>query len=149
MKINTRKFGEIEIDESKILTMTDGLPGFPDFTKFVLLEDPKTAPFCWFQSIETPDLALVVMNPDVFKSDYTLDLQPLIESRGWKDIESDGLLKFVVINIIEDKNETTVTANLMGPLIINLKNNEVVQVAISDSEYSHQHNVLKSSKSNG
>ncbi len=144
MKINTRKFGEINIDGEKILNMPEGLPGFPGFEQFVLLEDPKTAPFCWFQSIETPNLSLVVMNPAVFKPDYQLDLESLISERGWKGVKKKNLMIFVVINIREGENKKSITANLMGPLVINLKNKEVIQMAICDSEYSHQYDVLGS-----
>jgi len=146
LKINTRKFGEIDIDEDKILTMPEGLPGFPGFEQFVLFEDKKTAPFCWFQSIEAPNLSLVVMNPSVFKPDYQLDLQGLIDSRGWKDTTPENLLIFVVINIQEGRQEKSITANLMGPLVINLENREVIQMAISDPDYSHQYDVLESLK---
>ncbi len=144
MKINTRKFGEIEIDDDKILTMPEGLPGFPGFEQFVLFEDKNSAPFCWFQSIEAPNLSLVVMNPAVFKPDYKLDLQGLIDNRGWRDITPEKLLIFVVINIKEVKQEKSITANLMGPLVINLKTKEVIQMAISDPDYSHQYDVLGS-----
>lgn len=144
MKINTRKFGEIEIDEAKILSMPEGLPGFAGFEKFILLEDPKTAPFCWFQSIEEPILSLIVMNPFLFKPDYRLDLDAFIESRDWKDIKPDELLVYVVVNVSEVNTVKKITANLMGPLIINPKKHEVVQVVISDTTYSHQHNVLDS-----
>jgi flagellar assembly factor FliW len=145
LKIETRKFGEIEIDDNKSLVMPEGLPGFPGFERFALLEDPKSAPFCWFQSLEEPNLALVVMNPLIFKPDYKIDLEGFVASRGWKDIGEDDLLTYVVINISEKENNNRITANLMGPIIINLKNNEAIQVAVSDSAYSHQHNVLESS----
>lgn len=144
MKINTRKFGEIKVKKENILTMPEGLPGFPGFAKFVLIEDPKTAPFCWFQSIESPDLSLVVMDPKVFKPDYQVNLEPLIESRNWEGVEPKKLIKVVVINITEEEGKTRITANLMGPLVINLKTKEVIQLAICDSEYSHQHDVLNS-----
>ena len=143
MKIMTRKFGEIEIDKKKILVMPEGLPGFPGFERFILLEDPKSAPFCWFQSIEEANLALVVMNPLSFKPDYQLDLQTLIAGRDWKDVKQEELLIFVVINIKEGDPKNKITANLMGPLICNLKNNEVVQIALCDSDYSHQYDVLE------
>ena len=143
MKILTRKFGKIEIDKKKILTMPDGLPGFDGFERFVLLEDPKTAPFCWFQSVDEPNLALIVMNPFVFKSDYVVDTAEFIESHGWEGVGSEDLLIYVVVNVSERSGETRITANLMGPLLVNPKNNEVVQVVISDTTYSHQHNVLE------
>lgn len=145
MKIVTRKFGEIEIDEQKTLVMPEGLPGFPGFERFVLLEDPKAAPFCWLQSAEDPNLALVIMSPFVFKPDYQIDLNGFIASRGWKGIKAEDLLIYVVINISEEAEDKKITANLMGPIIINSKNNEAIQIVIPESPYSHQHNVLESS----
>jgi len=124
--------------------MPKGLPGFPGFEQFVLLEDPKSAPFCWFQSLEEPNLALVIMSPFLFKPDYEIDLKGFITSMDWKDVETKDLLVYAVINISEGEKEKRITANLIGPLIINSKNNEVIQVAVSDSTYSHQHNVLSS-----
>lgn len=148
MKIDTRKFGEIDIEEDKILTMPEGLPGFAGFERFILIEDPETAPFCRFQSIEDSNLSFIVMNPLMFKPDYKLDLKGLIQNRGWKDVELEKLLIFVVINIKEGKKEKSITANLMGPLVINLENKEVIQMAISDSDYSHQYDVLKAISNN-
>ena len=142
MKIQTRKFGEIEIDENKILTMPEGLPGFDGFERFVLIEDPKTAPFCWLQSSEEPNLALAVMSPLIFKSDYEIDLKGFISDRGWEGAETKDLLVYVVINISKGEKENKITANLIGPIIINLKNNEAIQVVLANSSYSHQHNVM-------
>ena len=143
MKIQTRKFGEIEIDENKILRMPEGLPGFTGFERFVLIEDPKTAPFCWLQSSEEPNLALAIMNPLIFKSDYEIDLKGFISARGWEGVETKDLLVYVVINISEGEKEKKITANLSGPVIINLKNNEAIQVVLANSSYSHQHIVLE------
>ncbi|MCP3941178.1 MAG: flagellar assembly protein FliW [Desulfobacteraceae bacterium] len=145
MKIKTRKFGEIEIDKNKTLFMPEGLPGFSGFEKFVLLEDPKTVPFCWFQSLEEPNLALAIMNPFLFKPDYKIDLKGFIGSRGWKNIEIKDLLVYVVINISKGETDSAITANLIGPIIINMKNNEAIQAVISNSIYSHQHNILEAS----
>ncbi|MCK5350563.1 MAG: flagellar assembly protein FliW, partial [Desulfobacula sp.] len=57
----------------------------------------------------------------------------------------DDLLIYVVVNIIGEKENKKITANLMGPLVINSKNNEAVQVVISDPAYSCQYNILESS----
>jgi flagellar assembly factor FliW len=145
VRIKTRKFGEIVIEEQKILTMPEGLPGFPGFERFVLLEDKITEPFSWFQSIEEPNLALVIMNPLVFKPDYRLSLEKFISDRGWKGVKEEDLLVYVVMNISGEKENKKITANLMGPLVVNSKNNEVVQVIISDPAYSYQYNILKPS----
>jgi len=135
VKINTRKFGEIEIDENKILSMPEGLPGFSGYERFILLEDPKTAPFCWFQSIEEPNLALIVMNPFLFKPDYQPNLDEFISSQK--------VMVYVVVNVSKTEGKTKITANLMGPILINPEKHKAVQVILSDTSYSHQHNVLE------
>ncbi len=145
MKIETRKFGEVEIDEKKILSMPEGLPGFSGFEQFVVLEDPKSVPFCWFQSIQDPNLALIIMSPYVFEPNYEIDLKTCISSMGWNSIETKELQTFVVINISGEEKDRKITANLIGPIIINPEKKEAVQVVISNSKYSHQYDVLKSS----
>ncbi len=145
MKIKTRKFGEIEIDEQNTLVMPEGLPGFPGFESFVLLEDPTSAPFYWFQSMEEPNLALIVMNPFIFKPDYEIDLKGFVSSIEWKESQIKNLQVYVVINISGEGKDKKITANLVGPIIINSNKKQAVQVIIPNSSYSHQHNVLESS----
>ncbi|SLM29213.1 Flagellar assembly factor FliW [Desulfamplus magnetovallimortis] len=144
MKIKTRKFGDIEIDDDQILTMPEGLPGFPGFDLFVVLERPETAPFCWLQCIQDPNLNLVMMNPYYFMPDYDPDLDAIITIRNWHGVERDDFQIYVVVNIFGEGEEKKITANLMGPIVINRKSGEAVQFVLSNSCYSHQHNILKS-----
>ncbi len=147
MKINTRKFGVIDIEETKILTMPEGLPGFLGFKRFILLENPDTKPFCWFQSVEDPNLALVVINPFLFMPDYHLDLKGVISMRKWSLSRAKDLLIYVVVNISENNlHQKKITANLIGPIIINPFENEAVQLVLSDGVYSHNYNILESGK---
>lgn len=144
LKIRTRKFGEVDIDKNKILTMPDGLPGFEKYSRFVLLEDANAKPFWWFQSVEEPDLALVVMDPFIFKPDYKPDLKSIITLKNWRNLKEEDLAVFVVINISQTTGEKTITANLIGPIVVNMKQNEAIQVVFQDSTYSHKHNILVS-----
>jgi flagellar assembly factor FliW len=74
--IKTTRFGEIEADESKAIHFMDGLPGFHDKRDFIILEHKPGSPFLWLQSMDTPDLAFVMINPFLMKSDYLQDLSP-------------------------------------------------------------------------
>lgn len=145
MKIKTRKFGEIEIDDDKIIFMPEGLPGFSGFDRFVLLEDPKIAPFCWFQSTDEPNLALVLMDPVLFQPDYQLGLEKFINDRNWTDLKKEDIAVYVVINISGKGADEKITANLVGPIVINSKAKEAVQVVITDSSYSYQYDIIKHS----
>jgi len=142
MKILTRKFGEVEVDEDKILTVHGGLLGFEGLEKYILLSEPKTAPLCWLQSIEEPNLSLVVVDPYLFEPDYAVNLDELIHSQNWKDTDAHNLIPYVVVNLSEETPEKQITTNLLGPIIINPRNNEMAQMIISDANYVHDHIVL-------
>ena len=127
-KINTKKFGEIDIDETKIINMPKGLPGFIGYNKYVILDHKDIQPFCWFQCIEEPDLALVVMNPFLFKKDYKTDLKSAIKEMEWNKKIEDKLEIYVVINIKKGKKKNNITANLLSPIVINPLSFEAIQV---------------------
>ena len=42
MIVKTKIFGEIEVDESKFLTFEDGILGFPDLKRFMLIHDEES-----------------------------------------------------------------------------------------------------------
>ena len=145
MKFNTRKFGEIDIPDEKIINMPLGLPGFPDRKRFVLLEREETRPFCWFQSVDDPNLALVIMNPFLFHSKYSVDIEPALRELAWKGDPLDQMAVYVVLTF-HDSGPYRITANLIGPIIINSLKCEAVQLVIHDSVHSHQHPVMEHRK---
>ena len=141
MKIETRKFGEIDIAEDKIFRMPAGMLGFPGRERYTLLERAESRPFCWLQCVDDPDLSMVVMNPFLFKPDYSVDLKVAAREMGWEELDEAKVLLYVVINIRED-DAKGITANLIGPIVINTEKKEAVQMVLSDSAYSHQYDVL-------
>lgn len=141
MKIKTRKFGEVEIADEKILTMPLGLAGFPGKKQFVLFERKETRPFCWFQSAEDANLALIVMNPLLIQPDYKVDLRPVIKELGWDGLRSADTAVYVVLTLYDD-GPYLVTANMIGPIVINTQKREAAQVVMYDSPYSVQHPVV-------
>ena len=73
MKIQTKVFGEIEISEDKVITFVNGIVGFPELKRFVLLHDEEKgtgAGIRFLQSIDEPGFAMPVMDPLVVKPDY-------------------------------------------------------------------------------
>lgn len=73
MKADTRLFGEIDIEEQKIIHMENGMIGFPDLKKFALIYDvekEKESSIMWFQSMDEPQVAFPVMQPNGLKPDY-------------------------------------------------------------------------------
>ena len=145
MKFNTRKFGEIDIPDDKIIAMPLGLPGFQGRNRFVLLERKETRPFCWYQSVDDPNLAMVIMNPFLFNADYAVDIEPALKEMAWKGDALEKMAVYVVLTF-HDGGPYRITANLIGPIIINTLKCEAVQLVIHDSPYSHQHPVMEHQK---
>ncbi len=147
MKIKTRKFGEIDIDKEKIISMPAGLPGFPGKNRFTLIERKEARPFCWYQCVDDPDLALIIISPYIIKPDYSIDLKPIFNSTSWNFDEKNGLAIFVVVNA-SGGTFSNITANLIGPIIINTKILEAFQLVLYDSPYSHQHPIIHPEENN-
>lgn len=141
LRIKTRKFGEIDIEEGKIIRMPAGVPGFPGRNRYVILDRKETRPFYWYQCVDDPDLALVIISPYLFKPEYSIDLAPAFKEMSWKAEKPESLLIYVVVNA-SDGGQGKITANLIGPLIINNPKREAIQMIISDSSYSHKHPIF-------
>ncbi|MFH2060651.1 MAG: flagellar assembly protein FliW [Pseudomonadota bacterium] len=141
MKINTRQFGEVEIDEQKIIDIPLGIPGFRDKKRYVVLQKEETIPFLLFQCMDDPNLSFVILDPVQIFSDYTIETTDIEKLVSW-DLEKDEISCFVIVTI-PSGNPEKMTANFMAPLVINNKRKEGLQLILQNSSYSHQHQLLK------
>lgn len=117
MKCRSTTFGTFEVSDDQLLVFPSGILGFPDWTKYVILDHDTDAPFKWLQCIEEPQLAFVILDPALFKPDYhiTITADALHEIQKQEDDE----LSVVTILTIPSDDPTAVTANLRGPLVMN------------------------------
>ena len=143
----TSRFGTIDIEEEQIISVPYGIIGFPDEKRFVLLEHKKGSPFFWFQSVDNPSLAFALMDPLLFKPDYEIEVSP--EDTAALELKDtlEGIQTLVIINISNGKG-MEVTANLLGPIIINVQNRLAKQIVLYQHQYSHRHPIplLKNGK---
>ncbi len=140
MKITTTKFGEIEIEEEKIITMPLGLLGFPENKRFVIFQHKENSPFFWYQSLDDPSLAVVITNPLLFKPDYQVSPESVLREMKWSD--ESNLDVFVIVTIPRGRPQD-MTANLIGPILVNLNTKEAVQMIITDDTYTHKYPLLE------
>lgn len=141
IQIQTTRFGEIELEDSRLITFPDGMIGFPKLKTYVLLEHKPNSPFLWLQSAEAPDLAFVLMNPLLIESDYPRHI-PLQEGSETEDGNTNGSLVFAVVTIPPGEPRK-MTANLLGPVVIDAEARTGRQVILSDSLYNTRHPVLQ------
>jgi flagellar assembly factor FliW len=139
VKIETTRFGTVEVPEDRVITMSQGLLGFPEKKRFCIIQHKKDSPFFWFQSVEEPALAFVITNPWLFKPDYKVDLALVNQNTGWENDDEDVSSECYVLVTIPKGSPEKMTANLIGPVIINNKTREAVQIVLSDESYSHKY----------
>lgn len=147
MKLHASSFGEIEIDEENVLTFPEGIPGFEQYKKFVVINNPdEENPFDWLQSVENEDLAFVIINPFFVFPDYDITIpESAIEKLKIKD-ETDI---FVYTIVVVPENIEDMTTNLSGPIIINGKEKLGKQVILEDNRYITKHHIFKKEESRG
>ena len=56
-KVNTLRFGEVEVAEDKVVHFAEGIPAFEDEHEFVIVPYDEESPYVFLQSLTTPDLA--------------------------------------------------------------------------------------------
>ncbi len=135
MKVNTRVFGEIDIEEEKILTFPAGIIGFPELTQFTLIHDEEKgtgAGIRWLQSLQETGFAMPVMDPLVVKPDYNPEVNDeLLEPAG--NITAENMLVLVTVSVPADVKLMTV--NLRGPIIINADEKKACQIIVDGDDY--------------
>jgi len=139
MEIDTKPFGTIEIDEDKIVTLKDGLLGFENRERFVIIGREEEQPFEWLQSVEDGSLAFVVCQANAILPDYQLSiLREDLDDIG-ADSEED-ITVYLIVVVPEDPDEMTV--NLKGPVVINSENYVGKQIINQVNEYGVRHRLL-------
>lgn len=135
MKVETRVFGEIDIEEDKIITFPNGIIGFPELTRFTLIHDEekgKGAGIRWLQSLEEMGFAMPVMDPLVVKDNYNPEVNDeLLEPAG--NVTPDNMLVLVTVTVPSDITQMTV--NLRGPIIINADEKKACQIIVDGEDY--------------
>jgi len=140
LNIQTSYFGEVEIDEKDILNFPKGILAFEEFNKFVIINSTEEElPFSWLQSIDEKDVAFIMIDPFLFKKDYEVDLsEKVIEEL---DIESESDVAIYTFLVIPEQVDQ-MTANLTGPIVININKNLGKQVVLEDKRYHTRHKII-------
>ncbi|NBX16494.1 MAG: flagellar assembly protein FliW [Proteobacteria bacterium] len=143
MKVQTSRFGEIEVDDADVISLPEGLVGFPELMRYVLLDHDADSPFKWLQSLDDGSMAFVVISPLTFRPDYTVEVTE--EEISILKLQSpDDAVISVIVTIPSDPKK--MSANLKAPLVFNLKNRTGKQVIVKDAQYQTKHFIMEEIK---
>jgi flagellar assembly factor FliW len=140
IKISTKHFGEMEFSEDSLVRVLGGLIGLAGSENFVIIRYQDDSPFYWLQSVDDPELALVMINPLLFKSDYDPPIPLSVHQE--LDIQNPEELSIFVIVTIPHGSPQDMTANLLGPLAVNPRSRRAKQLVLDDRHYSHRYLVI-------
>lgn len=143
IQVKTTRFGEIEVRESDVIELHSGLIGFPELTKYVLLDHDKESPFKWLQSLQDGGIAFVLINPLLFNPEYTVEVSEGEVADLALAAEEDAVISVIVTM---PSNPQNMTANLKAPLVFNLKNRKGKQLILNNPAYTTRHNVMEELK---
>ena len=132
MQIDTIRFGQVDIDESKLIKFEEGIPGLEEYHEYALLQFEDSYPIMWLQSTEDRGVCLPVMDTFAVIDDYVFD----IDDSDVKELELNGPENLYVASVLvipEDISKMTV--NLAAPIIVNTATGKARQILLSGTDY--------------
>lgn len=135
MRAATKFFGDIDIEDDKVIVLEKGMIGLPDFKHFALVFDEEkgleNSKIMWLQSLDDGDTAFPVMMPNLVKDDYKPTVaDELLAALG--DLNEDNT--FILVTVTVPENPKDFTVNLKAPIVINSDNKRGIQV-IAEEDY--------------
>ena len=161
MEIESTRFGRLVVDDERVMTFPNGLLGFPDRTRFALIQTSEENYFFWLQSADDPNLAFVVTDPTIFFKGYEVPLrdetrqdlqlpedvvEPAAEAEGQgvgHTRGGDAVPPFVQVFVICNKVGDWLTGNLLGPLVVNANNRLAQQVVLTEKKWTTRQPLLR------
>ena len=132
MRVETTRFGVINVEDDDLFDFPMGILGFSRAQRFFVLDHREDSPFKWLQSTDEADLAFIISDPLYFKRDYHIS----VRERELNVIEpesADDLVVSVIMTVPSDPRH--MTANLLAPVIFNMKNRKAMQYVLTTSKY--------------
>lgn len=143
-KVNTLRFGEIEVEEDKIVHFEHGIPAFDEEHEFLIIPYDEESPYVFLQSLNTPDLAFLMTMPFVFFPDYEFEIDDETQARLGITKQED-MLVYTLLTIPGGRVQD-MTANLMAPVLINTQNMQAIQLVLDKSRYTTKHRLFPEKK---
>ena len=131
---------KISVDSRQIITFNSGLIGLPHLKVFALIEDEESLPIRLLQCVSTPEFVFVVINPFSIYPSYDVEISDDDATELGVSSAADVLV-LAIVTIPEDVR--FVTANLLSPIVINMKNKRAKQILLSDTDYPINYRVLR------
>jgi flagellar assembly factor FliW len=142
MKIRTTRFGVVDVGDNAVISLPDGILGFPSTRHFVLLEhDSEGTPFKWLQAVDDPSLAFIVIDPNLMISDYDAPLDADCLELFGPDLASEQIVMMSIVNVPREQ-PIAMTVNVRAPIAVHLEKRLGRQIVLPNEGYQIRHRIF-------
>ncbi len=130
--LRSELFGTLDIGEDELIEFSEGLLGFPECRSWALLLGSKDGS-AWLQSAEHSALVFLLVDPFIFFDGYSAELSES-ELRRIRAKEAAEVAVFAIVTL-PAPGQDTCTANLQGPVVMNLVSRRGIQVVFGEGPF--------------
>jgi flagellar assembly factor FliW len=136
VEVHSSRFGTFAVPADRVLWLAEGLIGFPDYHRFVIVEHTRPGPLRWLLCLDEPELAFAVVEPAEFFPEYRVDARACLGLSAAEDVAL-----FAIVTVPR-ACPAGMSANLMAPVVVNVRTREARQVILDDGSYTTRHPLL-------
>jgi flagellar assembly factor FliW len=119
--------------EIPVIELVHPMPGFPDRSRFALVQLDDDGVLCSLRSLDDPELRFLVVPPVQFFPDYA----PEVDDEAVADLGIGSVDDVLVLCVLTAGDSlATTTANLAAPVLVNTANQRALQVVLDDPSFS-------------
>ena len=135
--VTSSRLGELELTEDSVVQFPQGLLGFEDFHGYALIDHDGAGVYWWLQSLDDRELAFLAVVPWSFFPDYEPEIDAEAEAALGLEEPADALvLCLVAVRDGADGSESpSISANLLGPVVVNQRTRVGAQVVLHDGSW--------------
>ena len=137
MQVDSTRFGTFEVDDARTIDFEDGLLGFPNSLRYVVVE-VSDSPYFWLQSVDEPEIAFLATSPFPFFPHYDLELGDAEQAAlAIEDPSQAEVITLLTVHRTDDDQDEVVgiTANLLGPIVVNVESRQARQIVLETDAY--------------
>ena len=128
--MQTSRFGQVQFQEEDVLSFPEGILGFNELKRFILVDDPTDEIFAWLQACDESAIAFPVLEPELFTESYKVTLSRT-DMESLKIQNGAKYRLFSIVTIPDDP--TKMTANLKAPVVVNVEARMARQCVLQDN----------------
>ncbi len=140
MIVSTIRFGDIDIQDNKVITMPKPILGFEHLKRYCIIEREDCRPFLWYQAVDDAAVAFIIVNPLFFYPEYRIEVNPReLEELRIRNVEL--VETYVIVSVPSDPRRMSI--NLQGPVVISTESRLAKQLILVNSEYRVKHYIME------